>query len=285
MGGRFLKIAGWTYAILVLAFLLLPVVVIIPASFGGSELLEFPPADLTTRWYESLVRDSAWTGSAKVSLQISVATAILATFIGLLIGITQLRFGGITLWMRLLVMVPLLVPSVIIATGLFAMLLPLGGLGKVWPLVLVNTAVALPIVTLLILAAFETIDPLLWTAASTLGARPLYILRTVIIPIIGASVVTACVLAFYNAWDETTFAIFVGPSVVPPLPSRLYAFLQQNVTPQVAAVATLLLLFTIAGGLIVLAINAARSRSRKSIVTGSEGRPNVFETLHETARR
>lgn len=285
MGNRLVKIAGWTYVVLMLAFLLLPVIVIIPASFGGSELLEFPPADLTTRWYESLVRDNAWINSAKVSLQISVSTAILATLIGLLIGIAQLRYGDITIWMRLLVMVPLLVPSVIIATGLFAMLLPIGGLGQVWPLILVNTAVALPIVTLLILAAFETIDPLLWTAASTLGAKPLYILRTIIIPIIGASVVTACVLAFYNAWDETTFAIFVGPSVVPPLPSRLYAFLKQNVTPQVAAVATLLLIFTIIGGLLVLAMNAARSRSKKSIVSGTEARPNLFETLHETTRR
>lgn len=281
---RTVKILGWIYAILMLSFLLLPVIVIIPASFGGSELLEFPPRDLTTRWYESLVADTSWIDSTRVSLQISVATALLSTTIGLLIGIAHLRFGGISIWMRLLIMVPLLVPSVIIATGLFAMLLPIGGLAQIWPLVLVNSAVTLPIVTLLILAAFETIDPLLWTAASTLGARPFYILRTIIIPIVGASVVTACVLSFYNAWDETTFAIFVGPSVVPPLPSRLYAFLQQNVTPQVAAVATLLLVFTIIGGLLVLAMNAIRSRSKKSLAADGEGRTNVFETLHQSTR-
>lgn len=253
------RVLGWIYILLILGFLLLPILLLIPASLTDSEFLEFPPEIWTTRWYGSVLTDSDWLGSALLSLRISLVSAVVATACGILIGIAQLRHGQLAAWQRGYLLLPMLLPHIILATGLFIVALNTGVIGEEWLLVLVNSVVALPVVLLLLLTAFETIDPLIWTAASSLGARPLRIIRSIIAPILVVSIVIAFVMSFHSAWDETTFAVFIGPQFVPTLPAKLYSFLLQNVTPAVAAVATLLLAATILGAVLVVVLRRIRS--------------------------
>ena len=127
------------------------------------------------------------------------------------------RFG-----FRIFLMLPLLVPQVIVATGLFVVLLHTHLLGEAWVLAIADAALALPITTLLFVGALETLDPAIWTVASTLGGRWLDILRKIVLPIVAASIAAAFILAFEVAWDEVTFAVFIGPTTVPTLPSRMF---------------------------------------------------------------
>lgn len=251
---------GWLYTALIVAFLLLPIILLIPASLTDSEFLEFPPNRLTTRWYSSVLQDTDWLSSAMLSLRIALVAAVIATAAGLVVAVAQLRTGELRGWQRGFLLLPMLLPHIIAATGLFILALNTETIGQEWLLVAVNSAVALPVVLLLLLSAFDTVDPLLWTAASTLGARPLKILRAIIAPLVIISVVIAFVLSFHSAWDETVFAVFIGPHFTPTLPARLYAYLLQNVTPAVAAVATMLLAATILGALLVLGLQRLRSR-------------------------
>lgn len=252
---------GWTYGILVLAFLFLPAVVILPASLSGGDMLEFPPRDLTLKWYKSVFANSAWADSAMVSVKLSVATAFAAVAVGLLVALAQYRLGAINSRMRTFMMIPVMVPHIITSAGIFSVLLYLQfGLGSIWPLVVVNSAVALPLVLSVLLPTFSTIDPLIWTAANTLGARPYQIILKILLPITSISMIVALILAFHAAWDETTFAVFIGPTVTPAITSRLYSYLQQNVTPEVAVVTTLLLAGTLVGAFIVAMIGSLNSR-------------------------
>jgi putative spermidine/putrescine transport system permease protein len=253
-------VLGWIYLVLIVAFLLLPIILLIPASLTDSEFLEVPPDVLTTRWYSSVLDDTDWLASAWLSLRIALVSAALSTLCGLLIGVAQLRGGELKSWQRGYLLLPMLLPHIIIATGLFIVALNTGTIGSEWLLILVNSVVALPVVLLLLLTAFDTIDPLIWTAASSLGARPMKIMRAIIVPILVVSIAIAFVMSFHSAWDETTFAVFIGPQFTPTLPGRLYSYLLQNVTPAVAAVATMLLAVTVLGAAFVIALRMLRSR-------------------------
>lgn len=251
---------GWAFTLCVLAFLLIPVTIIIPTSFSDSSMLDFPPAGWTTRWYEGLVESRDWPRAALVSLKIGLATAVITTLLGLLIGLTHFLHGRLSPRTKIFLVLPMLIPHIILATGLFNILIETGGLGEMWALVLVNVAIALPLVVQLVLVAFDTIDPLLWTAGNILGGRPSYVLRVLILPLVSVSLLATLILAFHSAWDETTFAVFIGPLSAPPLASRLFSYLQQNVTPEVTAVVALLLVITAVGAALVSWMNMRQRR-------------------------
>lgn len=281
---RFFTLAGWVYSTLVALFLLLPVIIIIPASFSDTQMLEFPPVALTARWYEHVTSNLSWQRSALVSLRIALSAALIATIVGLLIALAQYRFSALTERMRIFLMLPLIIPNIILASGLFPILLQTGGLGTEWILILTGTAVSVPLVIITLVAAFDTLDPLLWTAASSLGARPLKIVGSILAPLMAISVVTSTVLAFQSVWDEITFAVFVGPVVNPPLTTRMYAYLQQNVTPEIAAIASLLLLTTLIGSGLVLWLSRLANRRRTSFDDPEAGGADaeISETLSST---
>jgi len=262
---RVLKIAGGIYTLLVVLFLLLPAIAVLPASMGGSEFIEFPPKDLTMRWYEEVVNDSNWIASAGLSLRIALLTALVTTVMAVMFGIVQLRYGRIPRWALLTILLPLWTPHVVLASGVFAAFLPTGLVGTETLLVLANTAMALPLSTTLILGSFATIDPALWTAAASLGARPSTILRTVMLPLVALGLAMSAILAFQSAWDETTFALFIGPVLTPVLSARMYAYVSQTVSPAIAAVSAIITAVTLICAL-VFAFLQARQRRRRSMI-------------------
>ncbi|KXU31503.1 hypothetical protein A0J57_17090 [Sphingobium sp. 22B] len=263
---RTLKVAGAAYTLLVILFLLLPAIAVLPASIGKSEFIEFPPSDLTLDWYHQVANDSGWIDSAMLSLRIAILTAVVTTALALLFGIVQMRKGAVPRWAILTVLLPLWTPHVVLASGVFAAFLPTGLVGGETLLVLANTAMALPLSATLILASFATIDPTLWTAAASLGAKPTTILRTVVLPLVALGVAMSAILAFQSAWDETTFALFIGPVLTPVLSARMYAYVSQTVTPAIAAVSAIVTAVTLICA-IVFAFLQARQRRRRSLAT------------------
>jgi len=91
--GRLGQIAGWTAYALVTLFLLLPVLIMVPASFGSSESLEFPPHAMSLRWYREVLGDRNWLGSAGVSAKLALLAGFVATLIGILLGLAHMRMG------------------------------------------------------------------------------------------------------------------------------------------------------------------------------------------------
>lgn len=244
---------GWAYCGLLLAFVLVPVAIMVPSSFGGSPTLEFPPRSLSLRWYEQVLGDQRWLGSAWLSFRLALLAAVVATLAGLLVGIAHMRFGRVRPLMRAYLMLPLVAPHIVLATGLFLLMLQARMLGNPMVLGLGQACFAIPMTVLVFIHAVETIDPLLWTAASSLGARWWMILREVVIPNLLVAVAVSFLLSFISAWDEVTLAVFIGPINNPTLPARMYAYLQELINPSVTAIATMLLVITLGlGGLSLL---------------------------------
>lgn len=258
-----LRLAGAAYTLLIILFLLLPAIAVLPASIGGSEFIEFPPHNLTLDWYRQVAADGDWIASATLSFRIAIATGVVTTALSLMFGIVQLRKGQVPRWAVLAILLPLWTPHVVLASGVFAAFLPTGLVGSESLLVLANTAMALPLSATLILSSFAAIDPTLWTAAASMGAKPITILRTVLLPLVALGLAMSMILAFQSAWDETTFALFIGPVLTPVLSAKMYAYVSQSVTPAIAAVSAIVTAVTLVAAL-VFALLQARQRRRKS---------------------
>ncbi|NSY41925.1 ABC transporter permease [Agrobacterium tumefaciens] len=260
-----MNVAGWLYSIAIVLFLFLPVMIILPASFSDSTMLEFPPVSFTLVKYTNILSSDVWQQSASVSLRIALAAACLATLVGMLVALAQYRYSALSGWMRSFLMLPLIIPNIILASGLFPILLRIGGLGSEWILVITGTAISVPIVMITLVSAFDTLDPLLWTAASSLGARSLRIIGSILAPLVAISIVMSMLLAFHTVWDETTFAVFVGPIVSPPLTSKIYAYLQQSISPEIAAIASILLYITLIGSVLMFGLSKLAGKRNRFV--------------------
>lgn len=258
--GRGLRIAGWSYCGLILLFLLFPVAIMVPASFSGSQTLEFPPSSWSFHWYRQVLGDGRWLESASLSLRIALFAAAAATVSGLMVSVVHLRFGRVTPTLRAFFLLPLVAPHIVLATGLFSLLLHMHALGSPVVLAFGHACMALPLTIVVLINAVETIEPLLWSAAASLGARWWMIVREVLIPNISISLIVAFLLAFIASWDEVTFAVFIGPIATPTLPSRMFAYLQELLNPSVSAVATMLAVLTVSAGLLSMLLPRLRRR-------------------------
>jgi ABC-type spermidine/putrescine transport system permease subunit II len=242
---KFLRLISILFVGAYFIFLLAPIAIMIPASFTAHDILSFPPSQFSTRWYTEVLTSREWLSSASMSLEIALVSMALATIAGMLVGFVVFHFGSLNPALRLLLLSPMLVPHIVVATGLFQILVPMRLLGDKWVLAIAQAAMALPVTVILSITAFDAIERSLWTAASTLGARWFEIARKVILPITATSILASLILSFENSWHEVTLAVFVGPAVQPTLPSKMFSFLLQESTPALAAVSTLLLVITL----------------------------------------
>lgn len=258
------SVAGWAYCGLLLAFVTIPIAIMVPASFGSAEVLQFPPRGFSLHWYREVLGDQRWLASAWLSLQLALVAALLATLAGFMVAIEHLRFGRVRPLMRAYLLLPLVAPHIVLAAGLFSMLLQARLLGSPGALALAQCCLALPLAVVVLLNAVEAIDPLLWTAASSLGARWWTVLGRVILPNLWLSLVVALLVAFNAAWDEVTFAVFFGPIRTPTLPSKMFSYLQELINPAVTAIATLLMAVTLLLALFTAVIpQLLRARGRR----------------------
>lgn len=265
------NVLGWLYGCLLAAFLLVPVFIMIPASVTPASILEFPPSGVSGKWYSQVLNDPDWLDSAGMSLRVSVISAVIAVLAGLCIGLLHYRQRGLSVKFQIFLLLPLMVPTVIVATGMFTMLLNTGILGSATAVAIADAALALPMVIVFFLTTFETLDPNLWFAGSSLGAKPRTIALRILLPELTVSIVAACLVAFQSAWDETTFAVFIGPSTVPLLPARMFTDMQQALSPSITAVASLLLGMALVLALVIAVVARLRhTRAAKALEASTQ---------------
>ena len=233
-------------AVLVGAFLLLPIAVIVALSFGSSRYLQFPPAAWTTKWYAQVFADPDWLGAFLTSLEIAVVVAIVATLIGLMasFALTRGRFAGREA-LRGLLLTPMVMPVVILAVALYAFFLRIHLNGTFVGFVMAHVVVALPFAIISICNALERFDKSIEDAAVLCGASPLEAKLRVTLPAIRDGLFGAVIFSFLASWDEVVIAIFMASPDLQTLPVRIFSTLRQDLSPVIAAVSTLLVALTV----------------------------------------
>lgn len=234
----------WLYvaAGLVMLFLVVPCFLVVPMSFSGGQYLEFPPRSWSLQWYEAFLGSREWRMATWVSVRVAVLVTIVATVIGTLSAYGLHRLGGVlpTL-LRAVFLLPMLVPLILIAVGLFFVYARVGLNGSITGLVMAHTVLALPFVIIAVGNGLKTYDMNQERVAQSLGASRPWAFITITLPQIRVSVLSGALFAFITSFDETVIALFVTSGLTSTLPQRMFANIRDQVDPTVAAVSSLLI--------------------------------------------
>jgi putative spermidine/putrescine transport system permease protein len=251
----------WTFCVLVLAFLILPIMVIVPLSFSAGGLLTFPLPGLSLRWYQEFFSSAPWQLSLRNSLVVASATTMFATLLGTLaaLGLTRARLPGQTLLMAFIVS-PMVVPVVIVAVGVYFAYAPFGLSGSLVGLTLAHTALATPFVVITVSATLQGFDVNQARAGASLGASPVTVLRRVVLPLILPGVISGALFAFVTSFDEVVVALFLTGPAERTLPRQMFTGMRENVSPVITAAASLLILLSV---LLLAALELLRRRSER----------------------
>lgn len=242
---RFGRYGLYAYVAAVVLFLIAPMLVVIPVSFSDSSLLQFPPKGFSFRWYEEYFTSSAWLSATINSLQVGIIVAVLSAVLGTLcaLGITRGRFPGREL-LRAFILSPLIIPVIILAVGLYYAYSFFKLNGTLTGLVLGHSLLTIPYATVVITASLERFDINLERVAMSLGANYWRAFWNVTFPIISPGVIVATVFAFLMSFDEVVIAIFVTGPETTTIPRQMWDGIRYEFDPTVAAVATLLVIFS-----------------------------------------
>ena len=259
------------FSFVVIGALLLPLAIVIPSSFGSSPYLSFPPSDLTLRWFGEVLGNDVWRGPLLKSLWIGLGSAAVAVIAGLIAAhlVTQVSSRRVASLIYGVCYAPLIVPVVLLAIGIYDTELKMSLDGTAVGLILPHAVLALPFTFTVFLIALGNLDPSLEPAAQSLGAPRWVAFLTVVLPNITVALLGAFVVGFVTSWDEVVIALFqVGFNET--LPVAIYAQIKSGVTPEVSAVATLLILTEL---LLVLALVCLPIVAR-SILRALRGTPS-----------
>lgn len=246
-------------AALVAFYLVFPMLITIPISFNPIQRVQFPPSGFSLRWYEEFFAigqgmGTRWIPATILSLQVALGTALLSTVLGGLaaVPLVRARFRGKTLAQTFLLL-PLVVPIIVLAVGIFLFFVPLKLLGSPLGIIVGHSVIATPYVMIVVAATLKGLDEHVEWAAASLGAGRARTLWEVTIPLTRPGILAGALFAFLTSFDELLIALFVSGTRAVTLPRLLWDFLRTEASPVIAVVSTLLMLGTLLmAGLIVL---------------------------------
>jgi putative spermidine/putrescine transport system permease protein len=237
----------WLYllAAFVLAFLVLPTIIVIPMSFSASQYLEFPPREWSLRWYLNYLNSPAWTQATVTSLKAGFLTTLVATPLGTLAayGFFTARLRGARLVLSLL-LTPIIVPVILVGIGVFYAYVRLKLVNTLTGLVLAHSMLAIPLVVMVMNSALKSYDMNQEMVARSLGASRARAFLLVTLPQLRFAVVTSAVLAFLTSFDEVVIAMFVSGGDNSTLTRNMFNALRDQIDPTIAAISTVMIVIS-----------------------------------------
>jgi len=230
------------WAVLIYLFLFAPIAVLVAFSFNANEYGTFPFTGWTLDWYRQVfadyqIKDALYT-SLKVALEVTVISTVVGTAAAFPLVRSNLPFrSGIRIGMTL----PIMIPGLLIGVSLLILMTSLFHFQLSPQTAVIGQAVyTTPFVVLLVAARLQGFDPALERAASDLGANTLNRLRHVVLPLIMPAILAGALFAFTLSLDEFIITLFLigGHNT---LPIYIYTQVKFGITPEVNALASLLL--------------------------------------------
>lgn len=253
---------------LVFAFLVLPLIVIVPLSFNAEpyftftrEMLTLQPEAFSLRWYRDIGDNPQWLLAMKNSVVVGFFATLLSVVLGTAaaLGLDRPRFPGKTLIMSILIS-PIVVPIIISAVGMFFFYSSVRLGQTLTGLVLAHTVLGSPFVVITVSAALARLDPALPRAAVSLGASPLRAFFRVTAPQIAPGIFAGGLFAFATSFDEVVVVLLLAGFEQRTIPRQMWAGLNEQISPTILAVATLLILFSVS---LIGAAELLRRRAQK----------------------
>ena len=240
------RAARTSICVLVAIYLLAPLAIVVIVSFSAASFLQFPPPGLSFRWYQNLFGDPSWMRSIAVSIQILIPASLIATLLGTAAAYALIRgrIPGATVILACL-MLPIVVPAIITAAGLYGVYRGLGLNGTLTGLIIGHTVLIMPYVVATVSASLRMMDARLEDAAATLGATPWAGFRRVTLPLLMPSILSGLLFAMVVSFDELIVSLFVSTARVRPVAVQMWSNVRGDFDPTIAAIATLCFVFAL----------------------------------------
>lgn len=225
-----------------LAFLYLPIVILIIYSFNDSKLVSVW-GGWSLRWYRELWNDKAMLQALWISLRVAFLSASLATLLGTLAALALVRMGRFRgrLAFSAMVYAPMVMPEVIIGLALLLLFVAIDMERGFWTVMLAHTVLTMCFVTVIVQSRLMSFDWSLEEAAMDLGCRPTGTFFRITLPIIWPAVVSGWMLAFTLSLDDLVIASFATGPGATTLPMKIYSDVRLGVKPEINAVCTMVI--------------------------------------------
>lgn len=226
---------------IIYAYLYIPIIILIVNSFNSSRFGSNWKG-FTTDWYTILLNNDSLLQAAGHSLTMAVTSATFATLIGSLaaVALYRYRFRG-KKFVGGMLFVVMMSPDIVMAISLLVLFMLLGISLGFWSLLVSHITFCLPFVVVTVYSRLSGFDVKMLEAAKDLGAGEFTILRKIIMPLAMPAVASGWLLSFTLSMDDVVVSSFVtGPSYE-ILPLKIYSMVKVGVSPEVNALATILL--------------------------------------------
>ena len=261
----------WSFRVLcgmIFAFLILPILIIIPLSFNAEDyftfttgMLAFESEAYSLKHYEDFWTNSDWQQALRNSFIIAPAATLISVGLGTLaaIGLSQSHVPGRGAIMAILIS-PMIVPLIISAAGMYFFYSRINLQGTYVGVILAHAALGTPFVIITVTATLVGFDRSLTRAAASLGANPVTTFLRVQMPLIVPGVISGGLFAFITSFDEVVVVLFLGSAETKTLPWQMFTGLREQISPTILAVATILVTLSI---LLLTSVELLRRRSER----------------------
>ncbi|WP_299988982.1 ABC transporter permease [uncultured Ruegeria sp.] len=263
----------------IFVFLITPILVVLPLSFNAQdfftftpEMLSLDPEGYSLKHYRDFFTNNEWQRSFKNSLIIAPIATVISVSLGTLaaIGLSQSHVPGRRAIMGILIS-PMIVPLIISATGMFFFYSDIGrfmegtlGMNKNFvgyvKVILAHAVLGIPFVIITVTATLVGFDRSLTRAAANMGAGPVRTFFKIQMPLILPGVISGGLFAFITSFDEVVVVLFVGSASQKTLPWQMFTGLREQISPTILAVATILVVLSIA---LLTTVELLRRRSER----------------------
>jgi putrescine transport system permease protein len=236
-----------TFLVFGYAFLYGPILSLIVYSFNESRLVTVW-GGWSTKWYSELLQNEQILSAAWLSLKIAAVSASFAVVLGTLAAMALVRFKRFRgrSMLEIMVAAPMVMPEVIIGLSLLLLFMAMDDILG-WPegrgqttIILAHMTFAMAYVTVVVRSRLAHLDNSLEEAAMDLGARPVKVFFAITLPIIAPALVAGWLLAFTLSLDDLVVASFVSGPGATTLPMVVYSSVRLGVSPQINALATII---------------------------------------------
>ena len=255
------------FVVLVLLYLYVPIIVLMFLSLNESRYNSLP-FKFTTKWYEDMIANAALLEAAKNSLMLAFVTGIICTVLATLFTLGQRylskKVSGV---FNSIVMMPMSIPWLIMGLSLLLMIRSLGFTKNMAFVLAGHVIISLPYALLVLRARMSSLDKSLEEMSASLGAGPMTTFRRVTLPAIAPAMVAGGFLSFMISFDNFAISYFLMPNGVSTLPIEIQTSIKFGFTPEINAISTVIIGFSL---IILLIVGIIMRSNLKEMLGGAK---------------
>ena len=238
-----------TLAITCFVILYIPMVILLVNSLNAGKAISVWEG-VSLRWYSVALQNEGFLDAAKTSLILATTAALVATVTAMMAALATTRSNGFRGegTINLILNQPLMVPEIVLAIALLIILAQvkqITGYTGLWYLIIAHSAFCIPFAYMPIRARLQGMDLTLETAAADLYASRFYTFRKVTLPLLAPAILAGFMLAFVVSLDDVVISEFLKSPGQDTLPTYLLGQLRRNLTSEIYAISSLLLLISV----------------------------------------